>query len=158
MSTPDNAGGSPRAGRLPTQFFKQTIAVLASAGDTKGAVGAVHVASPRGAGPPLHVHQREDEAFYILDGDYRVYVGDDTIKASPGTWVWGPRGVPHGYQIDSERGRHLSLTMPGGFEAFFEEVAAIATPTADPRSEMGRLAAVAARYGVELLGPPSAPS
>jgi hypothetical protein len=48
--------------------------------------------------------------------------------------------------------------MPGGFEAFFEEVAAIATPTADPRTEMDRLTAVAARYGVELLGPPSVPT
>jgi hypothetical protein len=80
------------------------------------------------------------------------------IKASPGAWVWGPRAVPHGYQIHSERGRHLSLTMPGGFEAFFEEVAAIATPTADLGKEMTRLATVAARYGVELLGPPSVPS
>jgi hypothetical protein len=48
--------------------------------------------------------------------------------------------------------------MPGGFEAFFEEVAAIATPDANPRNEMSRLAAVAARYGVELLGPPTAPT
>jgi hypothetical protein len=54
-----------------------------------------------------------------------------------------------------ERGRHLSLTLPAGFEAFFEEVAAIATPDADPRSEMGRIEAVAARYGVELFGPPA---
>jgi hypothetical protein len=106
--------------------------------------------------PPLHLHHREDEAFYVLEGDYTVFVGDDVIKASPGAWVWGPRAVPHGYQIHSERGRHLSLTMPGGFEAFFEEVAAIATPSADPRNEMGRLTAVAARYGVELLGPPPA--
>jgi hypothetical protein len=47
--------------------------------------------------------------------------------------------------------------MPGGFEAFFEEVAAVATPSADPRNEMGRLVEVAARYGVELLGPPGVP-
>ena len=143
---------------MPIQFFKQTIAVLASASDTDGALGVIEVASPRGAVPPLHVHQREDEAFYVLEGDYSVLIGDDVIKASPGAWVWGPRGVPHGYQIDSERGRHLSLTMPGGFEAFFEEVTAIATPSADPRQEMGRLTAVAARYGVELLGPPQTPS
>ena len=48
--------------------------------------------------------------------------------------------------------------MPGGFEAFFDEVAAIATRDADPPNEMTRLAAIAARYGVELLGPPPAPS
>ena len=143
---------------MSIQFFKQTIAVLASASDTNGALGVIEVASPSGAVPPLHVHEREDEAFYVLEGEYSVLVGDDVIKASPGAWVWGPRGVPHGYQIDSERGRHLSLTMPGGFEAFFEEVAAIAKPSADPRHELGRLTAVAARYGVELLGPPQAPS
>jgi quercetin dioxygenase-like cupin family protein len=136
------------------QFFKQTIAVLATASDTNGVLGAIEVAGPRGAVPPFHVHDREDEAFYVLEGDYSVFVGDDVIKATPGAWVWGPRAVPHGYQIHSERGRHLSLIMPGGFE----EVAAIATPSADPRNEMDRLAAVSARYGVELLGPPPAPA
>jgi quercetin dioxygenase-like cupin family protein len=142
---------------MPIRFFKQTIAVLASASDTNGVLGAVEVAGPRGAVPPLHVHQREDEAFYVVEGEYSVLIGDDVITASPGTWVWGPRGVPHGYQIHSERGRHLSLTMPGGFEAFFEEVASIATPDANPRNEMSRLVTVAARYGVDLLGPPSVP-
>jgi quercetin dioxygenase-like cupin family protein len=143
---------------VPFRFFKQTIAVLASASDTNGALGAVEVAGPGGAVPPLHVHRREDEAFYVLEGDYSVFIGDDVITASPGSWVWGPRGVPHGYQVHSERGGHLSLMMPGGFEAFFEEVAAIATPDAAPRSEMSRIAAVSARYGVELLGPPRAPT
>lgn len=84
-----------------------------------------------------------------------IFVGDDVITASPGTWAWGPRDVPHGYQVHSERGRHLSLMLPGGFEAFFEEVAAIATPDADPRREISRIAAVAAQYGAELLGPPA---
>ena len=143
---------------MPIQVFKQTIAVLASASDTNGVLGAIEVTSPGGAAPPLHVHRHEDEAFYVLEGDYSVFIGDKVIEASPGTWVWGPRGVPHGYEIRSARGRHLSLTMPGGFEAFFEEVSAFATPFADPRNEMARMAAVAARYGVELLGPLSVPS
>lgn len=143
---------------MPIRLFKQTIAIVASSSDTNGAVGAVEVTGPGGAVPPLHVHHREGEAFYVLEGEYSVFIGDDVITASPGTWVWGPRDVPHGYQVHSARGRHLSLMMPGGFEAFFEEVAAIATPDADPRSEMSRLAAVAARYGVEPLGPPPAPT
>jgi quercetin dioxygenase-like cupin family protein len=142
----------------PLRFFEQTIAVLASASETNGALGAVEVAGPGGAAPPLHVHHREDEAFYVVEGQYSVFVGDDVIEASPGAWVWGPRDVPHGYQIHSARGGHLSLIMPAGFEAFFEEVAAIAQPGADPRNEMSRIAAVAARYGVEFLGPPSAPA
>jgi quercetin dioxygenase-like cupin family protein len=141
---------------VPIHVFEQTIAVLASASDTEGVIGVIEVAGPAGAVPPLHVHRREDEAFYVLEGDYRVFIGDDVLTTSPGVWVWGPRDVPHGYQIRSERGRHLSLMMPGGFEAFFEEVAAFATPSADPREEIGRMATVAARYGVELLGPPPA--
>jgi quercetin dioxygenase-like cupin family protein len=152
------AGAIDKEDRVPLRFFKQTIWILASASDTDGGLGAVEVAGPRGAVPPLHVHHREDEAFYVLEGEYSVFIGDDVITASPGTWVWGPRDVPHGYQIHSERGRHLSLITPGGFEAFFEEVAAIATPHADPRNEMRRLAAAAARHGVELLGPANRPA
>jgi quercetin dioxygenase-like cupin family protein len=139
------------------RFFQQTITVLASASDTGGVLGA-EVASPSGAAPPLHVHHREDEAFYVLEGEYTVFVGDEVIAGVPGTWVWGPRDVPHGYQVHSPRGRHLSLTMPAGFEAFFEEVEALATPSTDPRNAMSHLAAVAARYGVELLGPPQSPT
>jgi quercetin dioxygenase-like cupin family protein len=148
-------GAASRPHRL--RFFEQTIAVLASAGDTGGIVGVVEVSGPSGAVPPLHVHHREDEAFYVLDGQYSVHVGDGVTEASPGTWVWGPRDVPHGYQVNSRRGRHLSLVMPGGFEAFFEEVAALAPLAADPRSAMSRVATIAGRYGVELLGPPPTP-
>src|SRR3546814_5688513 len=92
-----------------TTFFEQTIAVLASSSGTNGALGAMEVRGPRGSVPPLHVHHREDEAFYVVEGDYSVVVGDEVIGAAPGTWVWGPRDVPHGYQVLSERGRHLSL-------------------------------------------------
>ena len=126
---------------MSIRVFRQTITVLTAADDTNGALGAIEVVSPSGAAPPLHVHRREDEAFYILDGDYTVHVGDDAIAGAPGTWVWGPRGVPHGYQVHSPVGRHLSLTMPGGFEGFFEEVADFATPSTDPRDAMGQMAA-----------------
>jgi uncharacterized cupin superfamily protein len=57
---------------VSTRSFQQTITVLASAGDTNGVLGAVEVASPSGAAPPLHVHHREDEAFYVLEGEYTV--------------------------------------------------------------------------------------
>jgi quercetin dioxygenase-like cupin family protein len=141
-----------RETNVTIRFFQQSIELLASAGDTHGVVGAIEVISPRGAAPPLHVHHAEDEAFYVIEGDYTIRIGDDVVTGAPGTWVWGPRDVPHGYEVHSERGRHLSLTVPGGFEAFFQEVADMAEPSADPRSVMGQLAAVAARYGVEFLG------
>ncbi len=74
---------------MSIQVFRQTIALLATASDTDGVLGAIEVASPGGAVPPLHVHHREDEAFYVIEGDYSVFVGDDVIEASPGAWVWG---------------------------------------------------------------------
>jgi uncharacterized cupin superfamily protein len=78
--------------RVPSiRFFQQTITVLGSASDTRGVLGAVEVASPSGAAPPLHVHHREDEAFYVLEGEYTVFVGDEVIAGVPGTWEWGPR-------------------------------------------------------------------
>jgi mannose-6-phosphate isomerase-like protein (cupin superfamily) len=68
---------SARRATVPIPFFKQAIAVLAYGSDTNGVLGAIH--------------QREDEAFYVVEGAYSVFIGDDVIEASPGTWVWGPR-------------------------------------------------------------------
>jgi quercetin dioxygenase-like cupin family protein len=143
---------------MSIRFFHQTMRILVSTNDTDGRLSAVEVAGPRGAVPPIHVHHREDEAFFILQGEYSIFIGDDVIMARPGTWLWGPRDVPHGYQIHSDSGRHLSLITPAGFEAFFEEVTAIATPDADPRNELPRISAIADRYGVELLRPAPRPS
>jgi quercetin dioxygenase-like cupin family protein len=52
----------------------------------------------RGFGPPLHVHSREDKAMYLLEGEIRFRQGDEEFTAGPGSWVWGPRGVPHAFQ------------------------------------------------------------
>lgn len=138
-------------------FFNQQLVIKPTASQTGGTVGAVEILSPQGAAPPLHVHEREDEAFYVLEGDYTIFVGDRVLDAGPGTLAFGPRGVVHGYVVRSAVGRHLSLTVPAGFEHFFEDVAHIATPSTSPRAVMGQLAAVAARYGVRLLEPPPAP-
>src|SRR3989337_1708410 len=75
----------------------------------------------RGCGPPLHVHSREDEALYVLEGQIRFRQGDDEFVAGPGTWVWGPRGVPHAFKVESEAARALVVVTPGGFERMFEE-------------------------------------
>jgi Cupin domain len=143
--------------KVPIRVFKQTIAILASTSDTNGVVGAVEVGGPGGAVPPLHVHHREDEAFYVLEGEYSVFIGDDVHGVSRhldlGTARCAARlSGPFGARQASEP--HDARRLRG----FFEEVAAIATPDADPRNEMSRLATVAARYGVELLGPPPAPT
>src|SRR3546814_13346790 len=97
-----------------TTFFEQTIAVLASSSGTNGALGAMEVRGPRGSVPPLHVHHRAEEDFYVVEGDYSVVVGDEVIGAAPGTWVWGTGAVPHGHQVLPWRGRNGPAKRQGG--------------------------------------------
>jgi hypothetical protein len=75
----------------------------------------------QGSGPPLHVHENEDEGYYVLEGEHTFFVGEQAIEASTGTWVFGPRRVPHTYRCESSEGRHLFFIMPGGFEGFYAE-------------------------------------
>ena len=110
-----------------------------------------------GWGPPVHVHEREDEAYYVLSGDVTFFVGDEVIPASEGTLVYAPRGLPHSLRIDSDRAKALQFIVPGGFESFFIETFPSVTEDVDPTDEpadLDRIAEAAARYGVTLLGPP----
>ena len=126
-------------------FMGQISLVRARGEDTGGLFSLMETRTPKGSGPAPHVHTREDEAFFVLDGDYSVTVGDDTFDAAPGAFVFAPRGIPHSYVATGDRCRHLTLVSPPGFEGFFADAAeaAIAGPTA--------VAAVAERYGVTLL-------
>ena len=85
---------------------------------------AVEVTPPHG-GLPLHVHHREDEAMYILEGEYEIQCGDDVFQATAGTFVFLPRDVPNRYQnVGDAPGRFLYITSPGGFEKLFHKTKA----------------------------------
>ena len=75
-----------------------------------------------GQGCPLHVHHFEDEGFYILEGEMTFYVGDQTIKARPGSFLFGPKEVPHAFTVDSGSGRLLFVLSPAGFEELVREM------------------------------------
>ena len=70
-----------------------------------------------GTEPPLHVHAHEDEAYLVLNGRMTFQVGDERIDAEPGSFVFLPRGVPHGFAVRSEVARAVLLLTPGGLEA-----------------------------------------
>jgi mannose-6-phosphate isomerase-like protein (cupin superfamily) len=102
-------------------------------------------------GPPMHVHHREDEVFRVVEGRFRMQVGDEAFEAGPGDTLFLPRGVPHCFfSVGGGAGRLLIALQPGGFERFFLEVAAegLAVP-----ADMERVAAIAAGYGLEFVGP-----
>jgi quercetin dioxygenase-like cupin family protein len=90
--------------------------IKATAADTGGRLTVVDVTDPPGVEAPLHVHHREDEAFWILDGDVTFEVGGKTIEASAGDFVFGPRDVPHRYTVGDAGSRMLFILTPGGFE------------------------------------------
>jgi quercetin dioxygenase-like cupin family protein len=132
------------------------MTIKARAEDTGGALGLVEGSFYRGFGPPLHVHSREDEALYVLEGQIRFRQGDDDFVAGPGIWVWGPRGVPHAFKVESESARALVLVTPGGFERMFEEGGVAAAESAEPPDQAydpEAAIALSKKFGFDVVGP-----
>ncbi len=105
---------------------------------------------------PLHVHHREDEGFWVLEGDVTFEVGGATIEAHAGDYAFGPRDIPHRYTVGDSGCRMLFIFTPGGFEdlliATSEPAGSRTLPppsTAEP--DLGRIAAIAKAHGNELL-------
>lgn len=138
-------------------WFAALAEIKATAQDTDGQLTIVEVTEPPGAQAPLHVHHREDEGFWILDGDVTFEVGDETIHASAGDFAWGPRDVPHRYTVGPAGCRMLFLLTPAGFEGLVRDMSEPAAehtlpPASDVPPDMERVARVAEAYGCELLG------
>src|SRR5215217_6415893 len=136
--------------------------IKATAEQTDGQYTLLEVLAPEGFASPLHVHHSEDEGFYILEGEMTFYVGDQTIKAQPGSFLFGPKEVPHAFTVDSGPARVLFVLSPAGFEDLVREMGKPARELTIPpqaeappdEAEMQRMAAIAARHGNEILGPP----
>lgn len=131
---------------------------MADAAATEGRFALVESLAFRSTEPPLHIHRNEDEAWYVLDGGMTFYVGDEVLEATPGTFVYAPRGLPHTFTVDIEPTRVLVLASPAGFEQFAEELGIPAQgeipPAGMPLPSPEVLAPVAERYGIEVVGPP----
>lgn len=129
---------------------------------TAGRVAVIEHLASRGSGSPLHVHRNEDEWFYITEGELAVWVGGQVVTAAAGSFIFGPRDIPHTFTVTSGQARFLLVTQPAGFENFMRDLAEPARqltipPAAAAAPDVARLTAVAAGYGVEILGPPGIP-
>ena len=166
MSTPDAHEASPTVIALqPGEgdarwFLGALLTIKSSAATTDGRVAVIEHHAPQGHGSPLHVHHNEDEWFYVIDGELTFLVGGERIVARSGGFVYGPRGIPHIFQVTSEGpSRFLLVAEPGGFEAMVRAAGVPATepglpPSESPPPDMELLGAAAAAQGIEILGPP----
>jgi quercetin dioxygenase-like cupin family protein len=142
-------------------FLGFLVTVKASAPMTNGNVAVLEHLGVRGLGSPLHLHRNEDEWFYVTEGELTFWIGDDRITAPAGSFVYGPRGIPHAFAVSSPQARFIIVTEPAGFEAFLRSLSVpAATRTLPPASvappAMEVMLASAAEHGIEILGPPPA--
>ena len=139
----------------------QLMTFLATAEDTQGKFALIEAVARRGNDPPPHIHHREEETFYVLEGEMTFSVGGQTIKATPGTMVCLPRDVAHSFVIDSEQLRVLILLTPAGLEGWFKEFSVPAPamtlpPQVEvPYSDIQRMLEISPRYGLEFVLPKS---
>lgn len=143
--------------------FGVLATVKASKESSGGAVSVIEHLAPQGAGSPLHIHRREDEWFYVIEGEVTFWVGGETIVAPAGSFVFGPKGIPHTFVVSSESARFLLVAEPGGFDEFMRTVGAPAErleipPAATEPPDVAALKAVAAGFGIEIVGPPGIPA
>lgn len=135
------------------------LTFLVTGEETDGKFFMAHAMVPPGGGPPPHVHRREDESFYLMEGAITLQVGGKTIEARPGDFVHLPRGIVHSFKNTGTAVATMLVTVtPAGLERYFAEGfdpagdrAALPPP---PSAEMmARLLAAAPKYGLELLHP-----
>lgn len=124
--------------------------LLVTAADTGGGLALIETTEVRGDGPPAHLHQREDEILYVLEGGVDVWKAGQWIAAPVGTAVFLPRLTEHSFAVTTETARLLVIMSPAGLERLFEDLGGQSLGSV---SDAEFLVTMAARYGVEITGP-----
>ncbi|MBB2912077.1 quercetin dioxygenase-like cupin family protein [Streptosporangium becharense] len=142
-------------------FLGSLVTVKTTGAETHGRLTIAEFVNPPGFSPPLHRHLAEDELFYLLSGVATFHCDGETFTAGPGDLVFFPMGLPHSFVVGPDAPlRSLQITTPSGFEHF---AAAVGEPAYERRLpgplpvDPAALGHAAARYGIEVLGPPPEP-
>jgi quercetin dioxygenase-like cupin family protein len=136
-------------------WFGQLAVLKATGAETGGGHTLVEITVAPGYATPLHVHHFEDETFWMLEGHATFEIGGKTIEAPVGSYLFGPRDVPHKWTAGPEGARILYLFAPSGFERLIEAMSvpaeALTPPPPDP-APPENAAEIARRFGAEILG------
>ena len=127
--------------------------------ETNGQAWALEGLADRNMAVPLHAHSREDEIWYVLEGEIAFIVGNETQIGTPGSVVYIPRNVPHTFQIRSETARWFGVGTPAGLDDWFFETgepaqALTLPPPPSSPPDVDAIVASLKAYGTDTLGPP----
>ncbi len=126
------------------------MVVKGTAEETGGLFTLLEADEPPGFGPPLHIHHDCAEAFYVLQGEYMIFLEEREVACPAGSFIFIPRGARHGFRVGSAQSRKLNLYLPAAMLGYFDDLsAALAKGTVDP----DELVAILNRYSVEVIGP-----
>lgn len=151
MSRGSNKGFvlQPNEGRsIDLGGFQMTV--KATSEETGGAFSLLEADEPPNFGPPLHIHHDAAEAFYVLGGEYVIFLEERELTCAEGSFIFIPAGVRHGFRVGNVPSRKLNFYVPAAMVGYFDELsAAIKNDEADPEA----LSDIALRYSMEVLGP-----
>jgi hypothetical protein len=126
------------------------MTVKATEDDTGGSFTLLEADEPPDFGPPLHIHRDAAEAFYILAGEYILFIEGREHRCPAGSFIFIPAGIEHGFRVGSAASRKLVLYAPAAMVGYFDELSAA---VASGQVEAGALSAIALKYGMEVRGP-----
>ena len=116
---------------------------------TGGAFTLLEATEPPDFGPPMHIHRNAAEAFYVLEGEYRIFVEQQEFPCPAGSFIYIPAGITHGFRVGGVQSRKLNLYTPAAMVGYFDESSdAIRRGDVNPE----RLDAIALAYGMEVVG------
>jgi mannose-6-phosphate isomerase-like protein (cupin superfamily) len=137
----------------PLDILGAEVLVKLTNTDTNGAAAIFHLTAPPISGPPVHRHSREDEWFYVLDGEITAEIDGRRTVLPAGGCAFAPRGTAHTYQnFGVANAQILVMVTPGGFNQFFEELSSLNAGL--PAPDLARTEQLMNSYGMEVLGPP----
>ncbi len=127
--------------------FQMTI--KATGEQTSGAFSLLEAEEPAGFGPPLHIHRDAAEAFYVVEGEYVIFIEGRETLCPAGSFIFIPAGIEHGFRVGRVASRKLNFYTPAAMVGYFDDVAAaVKAGNVDP----GALSEIAGRYSMDVVG------
>ena len=139
----------PGEGR-PIDLGEFRMSVKATRDETSGAFSLLEAEEPPGFGPPLHIHHDAAEAFYVLEGEYIIFLDGRELSCPAGSFIFIPAGTPHGFRVGNMASRKLNFYTPAAMVGYFDE---FSDATKRGHIDPDVLSEIALRYSMEVLGP-----